>query len=1162
MKLKWEKLGSDSYLVGANDTYIDAVALGKEYQLTDVGQTVYGTVSITEMGYNIYLSENASSLTEIQVDATGMDDDELVYRIYNSHLLSETTKCIFKSKTSLGLRKADDPNFFLNIYTNGENAAEVNIRKDSSVANPRNAILYSRNSYVVLPNGTRVTDKDGCNLVADAEGKTAVTLGKFSADGEVPLAVQVPADEERMAANRPESYVIEVLDSSGNSLAKCLSKYGDGVHDFAANTGFQGTYDAQNKVLSPVQGVFEITAGENKYYYVADTDSKSIGIYQEGEGSSLDLVTKRYYDSDVSFQLAASYENLPNEADFGLTSDLVTVTIDDNADTLTIPDLQGKKGAIYQDKTGETRYATITKTATGFTMSVDSEKLTAETVTYKTDTATFTTGTKEFSFTQSESGLSVEGIKALTLEQGTLTMGGMTFTAAEGGAGLTMRGENVEFTSGAVALGKGESIQVGNLGTIENKGDTPVTVPKDGKVSLSEGQSVTISDDKCTATYTMAEDGKTLTVVETVGGETTEKEYTAKSGEDVTIEIVSDGGDKVSGVEVDKPDDPRMMKKGETIRPEEYDVNKDVIKLAGVEGKLSPDKIVVSEDGRLTYGDSFADGRTKNGVADLSAAEKGGSYMVRLADKDGRNAQMVAWSGERSSVLDLRAETEGAVMEDGGNGESDSFYGGRGNDTITLGAGDMAMGGAGRDLIIMGSGADGAEVALQDGDGHDSVQGFAFGFSDQANVVNLNGSEGVSQLSVEKNGRLKVGGATLDFAGKDLYNSAETDLLVKDGSGTHKAAIGTNMAAAGGELADVYYGTGKAAHLDLSGADESEILIDLNNSGAYGKTSADVYGVKEVTGARGADNMLIGQDGKSNILTGGADGANSLYGGAGGRDTLRGSSSSEDAFYFGLGSGKDTVENFDTEQDKLVFLDGNYAGAKLGANGHLKFKWQQGLDSASLTLSEDVRDKVITYDFGDGEHGAKFGSRLTVTDDTADLVNFYSSGGTTSRGELVLSGEDSKEIWLDGSHGTAYDGFRIIDASSMSGDAVLAGGEKSDTIIAGRGDASLWGGAGSGNDTLTGGRGENEFYFGLGEGKDVITSSNNDDKVMLYNVRLEDIDGTKTGVNKQGSMVIALNDGSSLTIRNYLSHGAETFQLEGSAWSYDKQEGNWQQVTT
>ena len=114
------------------------------------------------------------------------------------------------------------------------------------------------------------------------------------------------------------------------------------------------------------------------------------------------------------------------------------------------------------------------------------------------------------------------------------------------------------------------------------------------------------------------------------------------------------------------------MKKGETLRPETYDVSKDVIRLADTEGSLSADKIFVHEDGQLTYGDSFDSGKAKNGVVDLSAAETGGVFTARLADKNGQNKQLVAWSGSKGGTLDLRSETKGAVMKDGGNRERDN----------------------------------------------------------------------------------------------------------------------------------------------------------------------------------------------------------------------------------------------------------------------------------------------------------------------------------------------------------------------------------------------------------------------------------------------------------------------------------------------------------
>lgn len=762
-------------------------------------------------------------------------------------------------------------------------------------------------------------------------------------------------------------------------------------------------------------------------------------------------------------------------------------------------------------------------------------------------------------------------------ENESIFAGGTEYTAGEAGATLNRNGHKTELADGAVVLGKDKSIWAGGREYTALADGTAIALADDGQVQLAEGTQAQVSglgtiiiikgtcDVNSDGSLTGLADGTSLTLEQ--DGE--EYEMSVSEGE---LTVTKDGVTKTTpleeGASIDDdlleelypsdPSQPLIIKPtpGKTKRPESYDVSKDTIKLAKVSGTLNPDEIIITGDGLLTYGKTYAQGLAANGVIDLSEAEQGKDYYeARLTDKDGNNKQLVAWSGSDGAVLDMRSETKGVVMKDGGNGERDTFYGGTGRDTITLGSEDIARGGEGRDVIIIGAGAKGAEVALQNGGGHDEVQGFGFGFDEAASIVNLEDSSGLSALSVDNSGRLKTEGATLEFVGKNLKASNQTDLLMRTADGLHKISMGTKMAPAGDEVADVYFGTGSKAELDFSNFSTDELTLDLNNN--WGGTTAEVHGVKKVTGAREADNILIGQDGKSNAIIGGDGGANSLYGGWGGNDTLVGSASSEDTFYFGLDSGRDTVENFGTE-DTLHFLDGNYAGASLDRNGHLKFRWSDGQGhTASLTLDGDVRDKVINYDFGDGAHGAKFGSRLTITDDTADFVNYYKSSG--GQGELVLSGTDAKSVWLDGSQGVAYDGFRKVDASSMEGDALLAGGERSEELIAGKGDSSLWGGTGNTNDTMIGGRGENEFYFGKGEGKDLITSSNNDDKVMLYNVTLADIDGSATGV-KDGRMVIALTDGSTLTIENYKSHGAETFQLADSTWTYDKQTGGWAQV--
>ena len=283
-------------------------------------------------------------------------------------------------------------------------------------------------------------------------------------------------------------------------------------------------------------------------------------------------------------------------------------------------------------------------------------------------------------------------------------------------------------------------------------------------------------------------------------------------------------------------------------------------------------------------------------------------------------------------------------------------------------------------------------------------------------------------------------------------------------------------------------------------------------------------------------------------------GTNRLYGGKGGRDRLIGSSTSEDTFYFGADSGRDEIENFG-EEDPLGILGGGIRRASFDASGRLRLDWQDESGNQShLTFDDDLKDKVITYDSGNGTHGAKFGEKLTVTDDTADFVDYYNSG--SQEGELDISGGSARKVWLDGSHGAVYEGFNKMDASQSTGEMELAGGERGDSILGGQGESSLWGGSG-GNDFLTGGSGYNEFYFGRGEGHDVITDSNNGDKVMLYNVALEDLDLARTGMDASGNMVIRLLDGSSLTIQNYGAQGVSAFQLADSTWNYDRASGAW-----
>ena len=536
-----------------------------------------------------------------------------------------------------------------------------------------------------------------------------------------------------------------------------------------------------------------------------------------------------------------------------------------------------------------------------------------------------------------------------------------------------------------------------------------------------------------------------------------------------------------------------------------------------------------------------ADGGAEKELSGAAEPEEPGGGENTGGNGGGENT-----GGNGGSVGD----NTGVVLKDDGSGRKDVFRGGSGADEI--------IGGEGNDEIVLGRNAPGAKIVLGGGDGHDRAEGFSFGFGEDANAVSLRGRVEASDVSVDRLGRLQVGNATLEFVGTDLNAAGEkpVELLLEDSGGMHKALIGREFHI-GDDPADLYYGTGEGAEADFRGFHGTRLVVDLGNTGLYGgHVAAEFYNVKKARGADGIRNELIGADGENHTLVGGDHATNFLYGGRGGRDLLIGGRNSGDTFCFGAYFGDDTVEGF-SEEDTLRFLGGHILGARTDRGTGLEIYWQDDAGRESRLILRGIpEDGAVAYDAGGGRHGAKFGASLTIADDTAGFVDYYNSCTRDGDGELLVSGNQKKSIWLDGSHGVSYEGFRTVDARNLSGDSELAGGAKDDILLAGAGNASLWGGIG-GNDTMTGGSGYDEFYFGMGEGHDIITASDTGDKVMLYNVPLEKI----ASAGMEGSdMVIRLTDGSSLTLQDYGANGASTFRLADGTWSYDRTSGSWRQI--
>lgn len=139
----------------------------------------------------------------------------------------------------------------------------------------------------------------------------------------------------------------------------------------------------------------------------------------------------------------------------------------------------------------------------------------------------------------------------------------------------------------------------------------------------------------------------------------------------------------------------------------------------------------------------------------------------------------------------------------------------------------------------------------------------------------------------------------------------------------------------------------------------------------------------------------------------------------------------------------------------------------------------------------------------------------------------------TQPGEYWLSGYDP----TSGMRVTSYPKAVTVDASSASGELILAGNSNANLLKGGRGQTSLWGG-GASNDTMQGGSGRDMFWFGGGDGRDVVqsfASGAGGDVLNLYSGSLASV--TRSGNN----LSLKMADGGSLTVNT--NGGSDTVVL-------------------
>ncbi len=419
------------------------------------------------------------------------------------------------------------------------------------------------------------------------------------------------------------------------------------------------------------------------------------------------------------------------------------------------------------------------------------------------------------------------------------------------------------------------------------------------------------------------------------------------------------------------------------------------------------------------------------------------------------------------------------------------------NDILNGDAGrDIIYGGNGDDIIHGGDGDDSGTRLMADGKYH------AVGLYGGLGNDKIFGDNGNDELSGQSGNDRLEGGLGDDWLfggnGKDkLYGNAGDDKLV---GGTAEELPNEGDLLNGGSGIDV---------VDYSRTDGVTAALDGSLAGTFGAFGDTFVGIEDLIGSNTGNDQLIGDKFENRLWGEGGDdelnghaGHDRLYGGAG-MDILIGEAG-DDLLYGGAdadvlqgGSGSDYASYFDDGAVKVA-LDGSFAATSAAIGDTFSsIENLEGSDSGNDQLSGDTKQNVL---WGNGGKDILYGRG---GDDWlyGGVGNDQLSGGTGDdwllgeKGSDVLSGGEGYDgasysngkavtVSLDGSltaKGDAVgDTFNSIERlqGSETGNDILAGNSKDNTIFGGGGDDTLFGRGG--DDWLVGSAGKDKFDGGTG----------------------------------------------------------------------------------
>ncbi len=504
-----------------------------------------------------------------------------------------------------------------------------------------------------------------------------------------------------------------------------------------------------------------------------------------------------------------------------------------------------------------------------------------------------------------------------------------------------------------------------------------------------------------------------------------------------------------------------------------------------------------------------------------------------IIDKDGNNLvnlfnakdklQKVGEALE-NTTLDLSSETANWIFS---ADEYSTLVAGSGDDSIFAFAGSQVDAGAGRNYVEIkerSANAAGATIVLNDS-GQNTIANFTAGFDDTSDILFVDVEDVIdfkfdgTNLVAQNNDNKRCG-----FL-KDIASDAPfTNIWVEDANAPVKVAVAQKNAVitVDDELADYYEGDNSG--VDFTNYEGSLFLNFASEETSIGAGEILFRGINQVTLGSG-QGTLIGSDAKETLTAGTGD--NSIWGAAGNDLLVGNKSAAKDGateFFFTTGDGHDTIKNFEfladdsTTADKINVGDNAVTDVAI-TNGNVRVQ----IGDDWLTLEDAQGESFRINDFV-----AKVDSTKLAFEDAA---NFYVATGHNATLTVGKDVETNAVIWLGDPdrNGSYFVGdIKTLDASKAQVNVELAGNDLDNTIIAGNGDASLWGGD-HGNDLLVGGKGHNMFFYCNGDGNDSVTGVNNGDLVYLAGVTLDQIVGADFG---RDAVALNFSNGDKLTVND------------------------------